>query len=145
MVCIDIRTYIYTYIYDMMLFCIIHSSDLDTESREALVMEDINVASHDQEHSVQNSHSMLEETACTELPDSINIISTVKEADENSELQVVSHCHNPVTDGEDNLQLSVNYKLSHRNLVGNKNEGTEDHEDVIAMDELSTDNNILSQ
>ena len=126
---------------------------MDTESI-ALIMEDINVASHDQEHSLNSNE--FEETACTELPESININSTVKEisADENSketelqhsessldEIKSVSHCHNPVTGGDLN-HLSINNELSHRKLVA-ENEGTEDHkENVIAMDELSADKNI---
>ena len=133
---------------------ILYRGDVDTGSREALIMEDITVASHDQEHSLKSSE--FEET---ELPKSININLTAKEisADENSkeiELHYSEDSLNElkvVTDGGDfrhNSTLSMSDELSHRKLVVEiENAETEDCEkDVIAIDELSVDkNNILQQ
>ena len=133
-----------------------YRGDVDTGSREALIMEDITVASHDQEHLLKSSE--FEETAFTELPESTDINLTAKEifADENSkdiELQYSEDSLNElevVTDGEDlrhNSTLSMSDELSHRKpILENKNDQTEDCEkDIIVTDELSVDKNIILQ
>ena len=123
-----------------------YRGDVDTESREALLMRDIDVTSHDQEDSlclVDSNDNDLKQTAGTELSDSHDINATVKETafaehlkeviesqfSESSldELDIRSHCHVPVADED-------------------LKEGKENSEgDMIAMDELSSDENIILQ
>ena len=119
--------------------------DVDTSSGEALTMEGIPVASHDQECSSNTSE--FEETACTELPDSSDINLTVKKvsASENSvELQDSESSLNEqeVVTGVElrhNSALSKSDELSHRKPI------IENEEDVTAMEELSVDEDIILQ